>query len=399
MGLRWSPLMLLCLLGMLGSLRRSMGIDSPNQIHLEININNATRHFFLKCPNKQNMDDLYKYGSDLAEAHKQMLCSFHGLPRNTSHTDLSLVCKEPAPKAPPTTQQPAVTSPEPTGPSRLLLVEGKERLRCAGVVEFYQGSTGGSICYDAKAWSPALGNLICQNLNCGTFLDHLDPSAQRPDLRNREGLKALQVLWGVKDPNGTSLEQIFRKEKSCRGNQTISIICSDFQPKVRSRLKGGSHACAGTVEVNFEGQWRALCSTQKNWEEVCHEQHCGRLLTQEDVPQKSLSTGRSSMLHCNRYNLSECYTFEPGDPLCKGKRLECHDPNAAGLGAGTVMSIILALILLAVLLVACGPVAYKKLEKSVSSPAPQPPSAALAIPLFPSLAAGFLTLLVLGSSH
>lgn len=40
-----------------------------------------------------------------------------------------------------------------------------------------------------------------------------------------------------------------------------------------------------------------------------------------------------------------------------------QDPNPAGLGTGTVLSIILALVLLAVLLVMCGPLVYKKLVK------------------------------------
>lgn len=40
-----------------------------------------------------------------------------------------------------------------------------------------------------------------------------------------------------------------------------------------------------------------------------------------------------------------------------------QDPNPAGLGAGTVVSIVLALVLLAVLLVVCGPHAYRKLVK------------------------------------
>lgn len=40
-----------------------------------------------------------------------------------------------------------------------------------------------------------------------------------------------------------------------------------------------------------------------------------------------------------------------------------QDPNPAGPAAGTVASIILALVLLGVLLVVCGPLAYKKLVK------------------------------------
>lgn len=50
-----------------------------------------------------------------------------------------------------------------------------------------------------------------------------------------------------------------------------------------------------------------------------------------------------------------------------------QDPNPAGLGTGAVMSIVLALVLLGVLLVTCGPLAYKKLVKKCGCRCPLPP--------------------------
>ncbi|XP_036619201.1 T-cell surface glycoprotein CD5 [Trichosurus vulpecula] len=385
MGLCWSPLTLLCLLGTLvsschggpqqppsGSLRELTGSSSLCQVQLEVKINNTKSTLCLESKKRQDLSELSRklgFGaektrptSEHSGTAKQLVCSFHNSNKDTnfSFPQLHVTCQEAVPKAPPPTPKPIVTSPKPTGPPRFLLVEGKEKLRCAGIVEFYRGTIGGSICYEEKTWTTALGDKICQDLNCGTFLTHLDPPAEKKDSRNPEGLKALPILWAVKGPHRDLVDQVFEKEKNCPGNRTISIVCSDFQPKAKSRLKGGNSPCKGIVEVYFEGQWKVLCG-KKNWEEVCHEQHCGSLIS-EDISQKSPSA-TSSMLYCPHRNLSHCYTFGEGDPSCKGTMIECQDPNAAGPGAGTVMSIILTFILIAILLATCGPVAYKKLEK------------------------------------
>ncbi|XP_068964671.1 T-cell surface glycoprotein CD5 [Petaurus breviceps papuanus] len=387
MGLYRSSLALLCLFGTLvssghggpqlphsGPFREVTGSSHTCQIQLKVKINSINGTLCME--NKQALTKLSselglgaeKTGS-IAEhsgTTKKLACSFHNslVPHkdtNVSSPALHMICQGAATEAPPPTLRPTVTSPKPIGPPRFLLVEGKERLRCAGVVEFYRGSIGGSICYDSMTWNEALGDKICQVLNCGTFLSHLDPPVEKTDSGNPQGLKPLPVLWAVKDPQAPSLDQVFTKQKSCPGNQTISIVCSDFQPKVKSRLKGGNSPCKGFVEVYFKGQWKVLCGKKENWEEVCHEQHCGKLIS-EDTSQRSPSA-TSSMLFCQHRNLSHCYTFGEADPSCKGTMIECQDPNAAGPGAGTVISIILTFILMAILLVTCGPVVYKKLEK------------------------------------
>ncbi|XP_020831775.1 T-cell surface glycoprotein CD5 [Phascolarctos cinereus] len=386
MGLCWSPLTLLCLLGILvsschggpqqipsGSHREFTGSSPLCQVQLDVKINNTKSTLCLENRSGQALTELssklgFQAGriSDPSGAATELACSFHNLVvlhkhTNTSSLKLHVICQEAATKAPLPTPQPTVTSPKPTGPPRFLLVEGKEKLRCAGVVEFYRGSVGGSICYEEKTWTKALGDEICQALNCGTFLSHLYPPAEKTDPGNPKGLKPLPILWAVEDAQGVPVDQVFTKQKSCPGNRTISIVCSDFQPKVKSRLKGGNNPCKGIVEVYFEGQWKVLCGKKKNWEEVCEEQHCGSLIS-EEVSQKS-SSAPSSKLYCPHGNLSHCYTFDEGDPACKGTMIECQDPNAGGPGAGTVMSIILTFILMAIVLVTCGPVAYKKLEK------------------------------------
>ncbi|XP_074087461.1 T-cell surface glycoprotein CD5 [Macrotis lagotis] len=384
MGLCWSPLTLLCLLEILvspchgrslqktpGTTKDMTGSKAPCQVHLEID---TLKSYCLEKLDRQSLIELSSKlgfrsekvspGSDLSGPAKELSCSFiSNTNTNVSSVELRVVCQEATTKAPVPTQRTTVTTPELTGPERFLLVEGKERLRCAGVVELYKGSLGGSICYDENTWTTDLGNHICQKLNCGSFLELLQPPEEKTDPTSPQGPKPLPILWEVRHSSKKTLDgSDFARMKSCRQNQTLSIVCSDFQPKVKSRLKDGNSPCRGIVEVYFENQWKGLCGTKKNWEQVCYEQHCGNLISKEEVSQKATS-GRSSMLHCNQVNLSHCYTFTPGDPLCNGIMIECQDLNAAGPGAGTVMSIILTLILVALLLVTCGPVAYKKLEK------------------------------------
>ncbi|XP_043826876.1 T-cell surface glycoprotein CD5 [Dromiciops gliroides] len=382
MGLCWSPLTLLCLLGILVSSCHGGPEQTPSgsprdmtgpqcQVYLEVKLSGTKSTLCLDTQNQQALPELYsKLGLSAGKAGhipdqmlaEKMACSFQNRfsPRvgtNVSNPELHVICQEPPPKAPPTTQRPPVTTAEPTGPLRFRLVEGKEQLRCAGVVEFYKGSAGGSICYNPSNWTKSLGDKICETLNCGAFLDHLDTAAEKTNPGNLKELKPLEILWEVRNPKNGFLGEVFQKQRGCAQNRTLSIICSDFQPKVKSRLRGGSSPCKGRVEVYFEGQWKGLCGTKRNWEEVCHAQHCGSLVSQVDM------SATDRMLFCKRENLSHCYTFSQGHPSCKGVMIECQDPNASGPGAGTVMSIILTLILLAILLVVCGPVVYKKLEK------------------------------------
>ncbi|KAM6158165.1 T-cell surface glycoprotein CD5 [Rhynchocyon petersi] len=276
---------------------------------------------------------------------------------------LSLICLEPSTTKPPPTSPPPTTTPKPTVPPRLQLVVGPGGLRCAGFVEFYQDSRGGTISGTLQTLSQGLGNLICEALQCGSFLEDLSASWSPRDAPRRP----LPVRWGIQNASCTSLERCFRNHQTWRGDRPLALVCSGFQPKVQSRLVGGQGMCEGTVEVRQGRQWpewTALCdiAPSKNtaiWEEVCQEQQCGRVKTYWELDAGEKTSGR----FCPMKNLSQCHTLQKKTTHCKRVFVTCQDPHPTGLGAGTVMSIILALVLLAVLLVLCGPPAYKKLVK------------------------------------
>lgn len=277
---------------------------------------------------------------------------------------LGLICLEPPKTTPPPTRPPPITTPEPTAPPRLQLVPGTEGLRCAGVVEFYSGILGGTVSYEEQDWTKDLGDRICEALQCGSFLKHLSEAEAARTQAPGES-RPLPIQWKIQNASCASLGQCFRRVQPWESGQPLALICSGFQPKVQSRLVGGGSVCAGSVEVRQGGRWEALCYSPpakgtSRWEEVCQEQQCGDVTSYQVLdPGEKTSRG----LFCLQEKLSQCHQLQEKKAHCKRVFVTCQDANPKGLGTGTVMSIVLALALLAVLIVMCGPLAYKKLVK------------------------------------
>uniref|UniRef100_A0A2K6GRN1 T-cell surface glycoprotein CD5 n=1 Tax=Propithecus coquereli TaxID=379532 RepID=A0A2K6GRN1_PROCO len=322
----------------------------------------------LRCGEALNLGPLPHF----SRPQNQIICHGRlGSFSNCSFADqchpLSLICL--ASHTAPLAWAPAPrTLPSPLpAPPRLRLVAGPRGLHCAGVVEFYSGSLGGTIGYEAQDSIQSLGSLLCPALQCGSFLKHL-PEAEAtraPDLGELWEHRPLPIRWKIQNSSCASLEQCFRKVQPQEGGQALAIVCSDFQPKVQSRLVGGSSVCEGSVEVRQGTQWAALCDSNlakdmARWEEVCQEQQCGNVNSYHVLDTvKKTSRGVS----CSQEKLSQCHELWEKKSYCKRVFVACQDPNPRGPAAGTVASVILALLLLAVLLVVFGPLAYKKLVK------------------------------------
>uniref|UniRef100_A0A8C5KMG3 T-cell surface glycoprotein CD5 n=1 Tax=Jaculus jaculus TaxID=51337 RepID=A0A8C5KMG3_JACJA len=310
--------------------------------------------------------------SQFSRPQNQLFCygpvgSFSNCSTNspTECLPLSLVCMEPQKTTPPPTIRPPTTTPEPTAPPRLQLVAEPGGLQCAGVVVFYSGSQGGTIMYEAQDKLQSLGTLVCNAVQCGSFLTHV-PGAEAAGPPGPGELRdpwPLTTQWEVHNWSCTSIQQCFRKIQPQEGNQVLSVICSDFQPKVQSRLVGGGSVCEGTAEVRQGAQWAALCDSPvargpARWEELCQEQQCGNIISFHAMEASRTSHGFT----CPQEKLSQCHELQE-KARCRTVFVTCQDPNPAGLAPGTVASIILTLVLLTVLLVICGPLAYKKLVK------------------------------------
>ncbi|KAF1421223.1 T-cell surface glycoprotein CD5, partial [Spheniscus humboldti] len=273
----------------------------------------------------------------------------HWEPENcTEHAILA--CSEPVKTTP---EPPPTTSPEPTGPARLRLVDGN--FSCSGFVELHRQGLWGAVAGSPGIW-PELATRICQALSCGTAIDghgHVKP----------EQGSHLPVRWEVVETcESRLLFDCFNRTSARRGKTPAFIICS---PQALWRLAAGPTPCKGDTEVFHEGRWRALCDNQAQraeWgRQLCRELRCGNLSSSTEVRVPSsmgvtcgLSASASAWAQGSR---PVTLVLSPGQD---------SKPHPTGTAAGTIVSICLALLLFGILLLICGPPAYRRLMKRIS---------------------------------
>ncbi|TFJ96617.1 T-cell differentiation antigen CD6 [Platysternon megacephalum] len=283
-------------------------------------------------------------GADLRNCH---------LEKSNCTRVLTVVCKEPEKT---TTAPPPPTTPEPTGPPRLQLVDG--RFHCSGIVELYMGGHLGTVQSSPENEIKKLARWVCPKVGCGDALDQ----KEWPFFMKNES-QHLPVHWEmVASCRSDSIPDCFKRTRNSQDKTPASVICSGFQPRIMQRLGDSQSPCEGVMEVFHKGKWEVLCDSspwrKSRGQQVCQELQCGNLSSSVQV-QDAKTWGVS----CSKQHLQQCPTFQRA--TCSETRVTCQNfkPRSAGVGAGTIVSILLALILLGVLIVICGPPAYKKLQK------------------------------------
>ncbi|NWI58955.1 CD5 protein, partial [Calyptomena viridis] len=266
--------------------------------------------------------------------------------------DASILIPEPEKTTPNPPPAPPDTTPEPTGPPRLRLVDGN--FSCSGFLELHKDGMWGAVArLPPHIWAH-LATRICQDLSCGTA----GHSRGDPD----PGIH-LPVRWEVVDPcESHSLLECFNKTSS-RGKTPAFITCSDSQPRALRRLGGGRTPCEGDIQVFHAGQWQVLCDNgerrSQRGRQLCRELRCGNVTASSQIrepPSMGVTCGIDPLhlCHGNLGNLRSC------------SRTRDSKPHPTGTSAGTVGSICLALLLLLVLSIVCGPPAYRRLRKRLS---------------------------------
>ncbi|XP_029767089.1 T-cell surface glycoprotein CD5 [Terrapene carolina triunguis] len=265
---------------------------------------------------------------------------------------LTVICKEPEKT---TTAPPPPTTPEPTGPPRLNLVDG--RFHCSGIVELYMGGHSGTV-QSSPENEMELARWVCPKVGCGDALEW----KEWPFFMKNESQR-LPVHWEmVASCRSDSIPDCFKRTRNSQDKTPASVICSGFQPRIMQSLGDSQSPCEGVMEVFHKGKWEVLCDSspwrKSRGQQVCQELQCGNLSLSVQV-QGAKTRGVS----CSQEHLQQCPTFQR--TTCSKTRVTCQNfkPRSAGVGAGTIVSILLALILLGVLIVICGPPAYKKLQK------------------------------------
>ncbi|KAK4822802.1 hypothetical protein QYF61_019993 [Mycteria americana] len=149
--------------------------------------------------------------------------------------------------------------------------------------------------------------------------------------------------------------------------QSFSMRGPGSQPQALWRLVAGPTPCEGDVEVFHQGQWQVLCDNRaqraKRGRQLCQQLRCGNLSSSTEVRDPP-STG----VTCEVPTLHLCPASLGTPRTCSRTRVVCQDskPHPAGVAAGTVVSICLALLLFGILSLICGPPAYRRLMKRIS---------------------------------
>ncbi|NWW79956.1 CD5 protein, partial [Climacteris rufus] len=255
-----------------------------------------------------------------------------------------VACREPVKTTPKPPPAPPATTPEPTGPPRLRLVDGN--FSCSGFLELHKQGLWGAVASTLHI-RPHVVTLICRELRCGTAGNshgQLDPGIHLP------------VRWEAVDSCGShSLLDCFNRTSS-RGKTPAFITCSASQPRALRRLAAGPTPCEGDIQVFHEGQWRDLCDSgaarrAERGRQICRELGCGNLTSSMEIREPP-----SMGVTCGLGTSGDILLF-PGQD---------SKPIPAGTSAGTVVSICLALLLFLILFLICGPPAYRKLMKRIS---------------------------------
>ncbi|NXS67558.1 CD5 protein, partial [Pandion haliaetus] len=241
------------------------------------------------------------------------------------------------------------------GPARLRLVDGD--FGCSGFVELYRQGLWGAVAESLGIW-PELATRVCQALRCGTFID----SHRHAKL---EQGSHLPVRWEVVEPcESRPLLDCFNRTSAWRGKEPAFIICSGSEPQALWRLAAGPTPCEGDIEVFHEGRWRVLCNNRAQedaaWgRQLCQELRCGNLSSSSKI-----RDAPSMGVTCKGRTLHLCHASLGALQTCS--RTRDSKPHPTGTAAGTIASICLALLLFGILLLICGPPAYRRLMKRIS---------------------------------
>ncbi|XP_065611555.1 T-cell surface glycoprotein CD5 isoform X2 [Cyrtonyx montezumae] len=289
------------------------------------------------------------------------------VPANCSQ-HATIACSEPEPTSTEPPPVPPTTSPEPTGAPWLRLVDGN--FSCSGFVELHLRGRWGAVALGPDT-SLELPTRICHVLGCsspdgvpigGLISGRMGGPISLPPQSH------LPVRWEAVVPcTSPELLNCFNWTGRGQRKEPTFLICPGSQPRARRRLAGGPTPCEGHIEVFQRGLWHVLCDEQERRAErgrqLCRELRCGDLSSSAE-----LRDPHAGGVICRERHLHLCPESLEGVRACSRTRVVCQDskPPPAGTAPGTVASICLALLLLGVLLLVCGPPAYRRLMKRIS---------------------------------
>ncbi|XP_053908288.1 deleted in malignant brain tumors 1 protein-like [Cuculus canorus] len=160
--------------------------------------------------------------------------------------------------------------------AELRLVNGMHR--CAGRVEVLHAGQWGTICDDN--WNLLDAAVVCRQLGCGRA------TAAPGQARFGQGMGRIWLDDLSCTGNEDNLSQCQARpwgENNCNHREDAGVVCSGDATTNKStvRLVGGSHRCAGRVEIFHNQEWGTVCDDSwdlNDAEVVCRQLGCGRAM-------------------------------------------------------------------------------------------------------------------------
>ncbi|XP_059832037.1 scavenger receptor cysteine-rich type 1 protein M130-like [Hypanus sabinus] len=207
--------------------------------------------------------------------------------------------------------------------------------RCDGRLEVYDNGTWHRV--QDKIWNLNDANVVCRELRCG-FATSVYTSS-----RYRETARPMLVIEGRCEGNETHLRNCKTSllQRSPANVTVVGVRCSDH---MQLRLFGSEDACAGRLEVYYNGSWGTVCDDSwdlVNANVVCRQLSCGYALEKIKVPNCGRSTGEIWLdeVRCsgNEPYLWKCPSALWGHHDCSHKEdviLECSEHKEMRLVEG-----------------------------------------------------------------
>ncbi|XP_072122587.1 scavenger receptor cysteine-rich domain-containing protein DMBT1-like isoform X1 [Mobula birostris] len=152
-----------------------------------------------------------------------------------------------------------------------------EGSRCDGRVEVYDNGTWRRL-HD-KFWTISEANVVCRQLHCGSAISAYNISKYR---ENERPVLVTEVQCEGNESHLRNCKSSVSK-RSSSDTTGVGVLCSGH---LQLRLSGSDDACAGRLEIYYNGSWGTVCDD--SWDQVdanvvCKQLGCGYVLEEKII--------------------------------------------------------------------------------------------------------------------
>ncbi|KAK9397336.1 deleted in malignant brain tumors 1 protein-like [Crotalus adamanteus] len=223
---------------------------------------------------------------------------------------------------------------------------------CAGRVEVYHQQQWGTVCDDG--WGLQDVAVVCRQLKCGIPLESLSGAhfGRGSGPIFLDDVNCTGTEMSIKECRGRSVG-----EHDCDHAEDAGAICSG---PLKVRLANGPNACAGRVELNYNGSWVSIGDSGWSLNEarvICQQLGCGAALSVPKGNEYGKSTGPAFLdnMKCKgtESSLAECQAAATSSKKCicgSYAGAVCEGQSGSGTTTAVILSLVIIVLLIGVLL-------------------------------------------------